>query len=79
MGLTDLGNVNATGAILKLATSLPSTPASFYDIAASDVNVVAWKGGEMIYHTGENRLYIQQNTSGTTALWKRLLEQFETA
>lgn len=78
MGLTNLGNVNATNAKIGIGTSLPTTPASYYDIAANDVLTAAWKGGEFYYLTTDDRLYIQTATSGTTATWKRCVTKFTT-
>ena len=75
MGLTKIDSLKAPQARVTLGVSLPSTPSSFYGSASNDVDSVEWRGGEMFYHTTENRFYIQTATSGTTATWKRLLEQ----
>lgn len=78
MGVTRYDRLDAT-ANLQVVSSLPSTPASYYGIAANDVDSVEWRGGEIVYHSGDGRIYIQTATSGTSATWKRLLTQFATS
>lgn len=66
---------------LKLVTQLPSTPEDYY---GGLYNIVsdAWRGGEVVYHngsgSGSNNLYIQTETSGRTAVWRRQVLEFET-
>lgn len=79
MGITKFETINAQGASAKIGSVLPTAPYLYYDVASNDVDSVEWHGGELYYNTGDNRLYIQQNTSGTTAEWKRLLETFATS
>lgn len=78
MAVTKFDRVNGT-ANIQVVTALPSTPAAFYGIASNDVDSTSWAGGEVVYHSGDSRLYIQTATSGTTATWKRLLDQFATS
>jgi hypothetical protein len=78
MGVTKFDRVDSS-ANLQVVTSLPATPSVYYGIASNDVNSVEWVGGEIVYHSGDSRLYIQTSTSGTTAVWKRLLTQFATS
>jgi hypothetical protein len=78
MGVTKFDSLNATTATAKYVTSLPTAPYAYYGSASNDVDSVSWVGGELAYHANENRLYVQTATSGTTATWKRLLEQFAT-
>lgn len=78
MGVTKFDNLNATNASAKMGTSLPTYPYEYYGASQYDVDSTEWRGGELYYHTSENRLYVQQSTSGTTAEWKRLLTQFAT-
>ena len=79
MGVTKVDGLNALNATAKYVTSLPTTPSAYFGSASNDVDSVSWSGGELAYHGNENRLYIQTSTSGTTAVWKRLLEQFATS
>lgn len=62
----------------KRVTALPTTPEDYYGVRSNDVAGTEWQGGEVCYHAGDNRLYVQDNTSGRTAKWKRLLDQFAT-
>jgi len=75
MGITKVNALHTAQTRAKLLTSLPSAPSTYYGSAVNDVDSAVWRGGEMIYHTGENRYYIQTATSGTTATWVRLLQQ----
>lgn len=77
MGATKYDRVDAS-ANIQVVSSLPTSPSLYYGIASNDVDSVAWKGGEIVYHSGDNRMYIQTATSGVTAVWKRLLTQFAT-
>jgi hypothetical protein len=78
MGVTKYDRVDSS-ANFQVVSSLPATPSVYYGIASNDVDSVAWKGGEVVYHSGDSRLYIQTATSGVTATWKRLLDQFATS
>lgn len=79
MGVTKYDERNAVGCAAKMVSAIPTSPYIYYDAASNDVDSVEWRGGEIAYLLGENRLYIQQNTSGTTAEWKRLKESFATS
>ena len=77
MSMTGFDSVNGY-ANVKRTASLPTTPEDYYGVASNDGTGTAWQGGEIIYNSGDNRLYIQYLTSGRTARWKRLLTQFAT-
>lgn len=77
MSATGFDVVNGYARIKRTA-SLPTTPAEFYNVAANDVAGTAWVGGEIVFNSGDSRIYIQNNTSGTTPSWKRLLTQLAT-
>lgn len=79
MGVTTFDNINATGARVKIVSALPTTPEGYFGGGIEDPTSREFAGGEMCYLSTDNRLYIQQNTSGRTASWKRLLEQFATS
>lgn len=68
-----------SSANIQVVTSLPATPSVYYGIASNDVDSVEWVGGEQVYHSGDNRIYMQRATSGTTAIWYRLVTQFATS
>lgn len=75
MGVTNLSSLNAIVRI-KLGSQLDITPAAFYEASNNDVFVNEWVGGEIMYNTSDNRIYIQTETSGTSPTWKRVLTQF---
>lgn len=77
--VTKFDTLNAAGGSAKIAASLPTTPEAYYGADTGDIDSVTWRGGEMLYLSTDNRLYIQQATSGRTATWKRLLTQFATS
>jgi hypothetical protein len=77
MGMTGFDAINGY-ARFKPVSSLPTTPEAYYGVSSNDVVGTEWVGGESCYHRGDNRLYVQYNTSGRTAMWKRLLTQFAT-
>jgi hypothetical protein len=80
MGVTKFDTINADGLRVKLVSVLPVYPYQYYGSAANDVASSEWIGGEMVFHTGDNRIYIQQETSGIAAgVWKRLLTQLATS
>ena len=82
MGVTKFDNINARTTSVKIVTQLPTTPAGYYGAASNDVDSVTWGGGEVAmilddsYH---GMLYVQTQTSGTTAVWIRLLEKLKTS
>jgi len=73
MAVTILDEVRAPQSRAYIGGDLPTTPAAYYSQPTSDVQNVAWRGGEMAFNTRDNRLYIQTATSGSTATWKRYL------
>jgi len=72
---TNFGQI-ADGANIKLVSSLPTTPGQYYGTGDRDVINSYWVGGEEVFHTGDNKYYIQTATSGTTAVWKRVVTAF---
>lgn len=69
MGMTSLDQTNAKAGRLKIVTQLPATIAAYYD----DTELVKeWQGGEIVYHSGDSRIYIQTATSGTTPTWRTI-------
>jgi len=76
MGVTKFDKIDGEFGRLPSGNSLPTTPSGYY---GGDVDSNEWVGGEAYYNSGDNRLYIQTATSGTTATWKRLLETFATS
>lgn len=71
---TKFDNLCAAQARVKVLVSLPSAPQTYYGGAANDVVDAAWKGGELVFNSSDNRLYLQTATSGTAATWKRFLD-----
>jgi hypothetical protein len=70
--------LDAQAGRIKIVTSLPSTPLAYYG-SEGVVGDDQWIGGEVVYHSGDSRLYIQTATSTLTAAWKRLVTQFATS
>jgi len=75
---TKFDNLNSIGASAQIGTQLPTAPYIYYGVSSNDVDSVIWRGGEMYYHSGQSRLYIQTATSGTTPVWKRMYDTFAT-
>ena len=75
---TKFDYLNAIGASAKIGTTLPTAPYLYYGVSSNDVDSVVWRGGELYYHSGQSRLYIQTATSGTTPVWKRMYDTFAT-
>lgn len=73
MGVTKTGDLDAQAGHVRIGTQVPLTPSIYY---GGDVDSIEWVSGEVYFHTGDNQLYIQTATSGTTPVWKRLLEAF---
>ena len=69
--MTKLDEVDAPQSRCYLAATLPTMPYQYYEVASNDVDSCEWRGGEIAYNTGDNRFYIQYQTSGTTPVWKR--------
>ena len=74
MGVSKISELKTLQASMKVTASIPTQAYDYYGAASNDVDSTEWKGGEMLYHTGESRLYIQTATSGATATWARLLD-----
>lgn len=72
--VTKIDALRTSQARAYIGSNLPTTPFIYYGTSAQDVDSVEWRGGEMAYLTTDNRFYIQTATSGTTSVWKRLLE-----
>jgi len=84
MGVTNFDQLDAETGRIKLVASLPTTPAGYYGDGSTEtleqrVSSTEWRGGEVCYLTSDNRIYIQQSTTGVTASWRRLLTQFATS
>jgi len=85
MGVTKIDQLNSlTGSakIIAAGSGLPTTPWGYYGNTASDVDSTTWRGGELAFRLDDayhGMLYIQTQTSGTTAVWVRLLEKLETS
>ena len=73
------GMADAGAGRIKLATSLPTSPVDYY---GDRIGHDEWRGGELIYHngtgTGSDKLYLQSETSGKTAIWKVIATKFTT-
>lgn len=77
MGVTNFDQLDAKVGRIKMLATLPGTPTDYYgpDYGPSG----EWKGGEVVYYTVDNRIYVQQETSGLTPSWKRLAAAFATS
>ena len=75
---TKFDNLNPVGSSAEIGTALPLYPWTYYGVSSNDVDSVTWRGGELYYHSSQNRLYIQTATSGTTPVWKRMYDTFAT-
>lgn len=69
MGMTNFDQLNAKAGRLQRVTQLPQTPQTYY---GESVNVTQWVGGEIVWHSGDNGIYIQTATSGTTPTWRTI-------
>lgn len=76
MGVTKIDNLNTAQARVYIGASQPTAPSTYYGSATNDVDSAEWKGGELYYNTTINKLFVQQNTSGTTASWYRYQDVF---
>lgn len=78
MGVTNFDQLDAKVGRVKIVSTLPTTPATYY---GSDygLQTTEWRGGEIVYLSTDNRIYIQNATSGVSATWKRLVTQFATS
>jgi len=75
MGATGLNQLDAKLGRLKATSSLPLTVDQYY---GDSINIKYWQGGEVVYNLGDDKLYIQTATSGTTPTWKRVVTAFAT-
>lgn len=76
MGITKVDELH-TGQARAYLGGNPSSPSVYYGSGnEGDVDSAEWRGGEISYNPDDNRIYIQTATSGTTATWYRLAEQF---
>ena len=73
--VTQTGQLNAPVGRVKLVSALPTTVVGYYG-GSQALRDDEWRGGEIVFHTGDNRLYIQTATSGKTATWVRFLTAF---
>lgn len=66
----NLDTLDAQIGRVKVVAGNPLTPVDYY---GSDglLEQSGWKGGEVVYNTSDQRLYIQAATSGETPEWKR--------
>ena len=69
MGVTGFDQLNAKAGRLKRVTQLPQTIADYY---GDNTNITDWIGGEILWHSGDDGVYIQTATSGTTPTWRTI-------
>lgn len=79
---TGMDLIDAPAGRLKMVTTLPQTPEDYYG-ASTTLQNNEWRGGEIVYHsgnsgTGSQKIYIQTATSGRTPVWRRCVDQFVT-
>lgn len=75
MGSTTIdGIVDSQFGRLVTRNTLPTTPAGYY---GNRIQSDEWRGGEIIFHSGDSKLYVQVETSGKSATWKRVVTTFE--
>lgn len=82
--VTKFEELNAICANAKVVDSLPTAPYQYYGVASNDVDSVEWHGGELAFRRTNasdyrGMLFLQVATSGTTAIWTRLLETLATS
>ena len=79
MSVTSHGNtvLDAMAGRILVVAALPTTPSGYYGAGA--VGYDEWRGGEIVYLTSDEKIYVQQNESGTTATWKVLDSAFATS
>jgi hypothetical protein len=59
---------------IKYTAQLALTPQLYYGFDVNGANT--WRGGEIVFNSGDSRLYIQTATTGQTPTWRRLATQF---
>src|SRR3990167_3474408 len=66
----NIDRLDAITGRIKVVTANPTTVIDYY---GSDGMIESdeWRGGEVVFNTADNRIYVQRNTSGTTAEWRR--------
>lgn len=76
---TDYDNLSA-GLAKAVPLSYFPTPQQFYGrLTGQDAEIAAWVGGELLYYTTTNKLFVQTATSGQTATWKNISTAFATS
>jgi len=82
MSATKFDNISAITANAKIVTALPTSPEIYWNVSSNDTNNQEWRGGELAFIKSGSyggQFFLQLNTSGTTALWARLLETLATS
>lgn len=80
MSETNFDNVRATNANAKVSAAFPATPEAYYGTTeGKHPTDLEWVGGELLYLTTDNKLYMNIATSGETATWARLADAFGTS
>lgn len=80
MSETNFDNLRATNANALYSSTFPSTPEEYYgSLEGKHPTDLEWTGGEILYYTTTNKLFIQTATSGETATWKQLADAFGTS
>lgn len=77
MSVTRFSNLDAVAGRIPVVSTLPTAPSDYYGAGA--VGFDEWQGGEAVYYTSDEKLYIQQSTSGRTATWRKLDSAFATS
>ena len=79
--MTGFDNIDSPLGRIQRLTELPLTPAAYYGVGYG-IQQDQWQGGELVYlygdATGQEKLYIQTATSGTTPTWRTIATQFDT-
>lgn len=80
MSETNYDNLRARGATALRSSTFPSTPEEYYGtLEGKHPTDLEWVGGELLYYTVTNRLFIQSATSGETATWLQMSDTFGTS
>lgn len=79
MGVTKYDNINSMTSSAKVVGALPGSARDYYGATeGQDPSHIEWVGGELVYYTISDRLYVQIATSGQTPTWKYLSDAFAT-
>lgn len=70
MAVTKVDELNTAQCRVYLATSLPTSPETYYD-SAGGVDSLEWRGGEIAYNSTDNYFYVQTFTSGKQSHWRK--------